>query len=120
MNQNSAKTVAAQEVAEVVVPCLDLDQTLSFFVENLGFRVEMITPADNPNTAIISGYGVRLCLRGGGSGKAIILRLHSIDRKAQTLQAPNGTTIEIVNPSVDVVLPVLRESLVVTPLTSDA
>ena len=120
MNQNSAKTVATQEVAEVVVPCLDLDQTLSFFIENLGFRVEMITPADSPNTAIVSGYGLRLCLRSGGSGKDIFLRLHSTDRKAQTLQAPNGTTIEIINPSVGVELPELRESLVVTPLTSDA
>ena len=120
MNQNSAKTVATQDVAEVVVPCLDLDQTLSFFIENLGFRVEMITPADSPNTAIVSGYGLRLCLRSGGSGKDIFLRLHSTDRKAQTLQAPNGTTIEIINPSVGVELPELRESLVVTPLTSDA
>ena len=120
MNQNTAKTDAAPDVAEVVVPCLDLDQTLSFFIENLGFRIEMITPADNPKMAIVSGYGLRLCLRSGGSGKDIFLRLHSTDRKAQTLQAPNGTTIEIINPSVGVELPELRESLVVTPLTSDA
>ena len=120
MNQNTAKTDAAPDVAEIVVPCLDLDQTLSFFIENLGFRVEMITPADNPKMAIVSGYGLRLCLRSGGSGKDIFLRLHSTDRKAQTLQAPNGTTIEIINPSVGVELPELRESLVVTPLTSDA
>ena len=120
MNQNTAKTGAASDVAEVVVPCLDLDQTLSFFIENLGFRVEMITPADNPKMAIVSGYGLRLCLRSGGSGKDIFLRLHSTDRKSQTLQAPNDTTIEIINPSVGVELPELRESLVVTPLTSDA
>ena len=120
MNQNTAKTVAAPDVAEIVVPCLDLDQTLSFFIENLGFRIEMITPADNPKMAIVSGYGLRLCLRSGGSGKDIFLRLHSTDRKSQTLQAPNDTTIEIINPSVGVELPELRESLVVTPLTSDA
>ena len=120
MNQNTANTDAAPDVAEVVVPCLDLDQTLSFFIENLGFRVEMITPADNPKMAIVSGYGLRLCLRSGGSGKDIFLRLYSTDRKSQTLQAPNGTTIEIINPSVGVELPELRESLVVTPLTSDA
>ncbi len=107
-------------VAEVVVPCLDLDETLNFFIDKLGFRVEMITPADNPNMAIISGYGVRLCLRSGGSGRDIVLRLHSTDRKAQTLRAPNGTTIEITNSSAGVVLPELRESLVITPLTSDA
>ena len=120
MNQNTVKTVVAPDVGEVVVPCVDLDKTLSFFIENLGFSIEMITPADNPKTAIISGYGLRLCLRSGGSGKDIFLRLHSTDRKAQTLQAPNGTTIEIINPSVGVGLPELCESLVVTPLTSDA
>jgi mannose-6-phosphate isomerase-like protein (cupin superfamily) len=112
--------MGTQEVAEVVVPCFDLDETLSFFLNRLGFRVEMITPADNPNTAIISGYGVRLCLRSGGSGKAITLRLNSNNRATQTLHAPNGTTVEIINSSTSVVLPELKESLVVTPLTSDA
>ncbi len=120
MPENKNQIAGDTGVAEVLVPCLDLDQTLTFFIENLGFRVEMITPADNPNMAIISGYGVRLCLRSGGSGKEITLRLRTNDQPTQTLQAPNGTTIEIVNQSVGVELPVLRESLVVTPLTSDA
>ncbi|MFM7492333.1 MAG: cupin, partial [Acidimicrobiaceae bacterium] len=110
---NSTQLVSTQEVAEVVVPCLDLDETLSFFLTNLGFRVEMITPADNPNTAIISGYGVRLCLCSGGSGKGITVRLNSDNRATQTLHAPNGTTIEIINTSTEVVLPELKESLVV-------
>jgi mannose-6-phosphate isomerase-like protein (cupin superfamily) len=112
--------MGTQEVAEVVVPCFDLDETLSFFLNSLGFRIEMITPADNPNTAIISGYGVRLCLRSGGSGRDITLRLNSNSRQTQTLHAPNGTTVEIINASADVVLPELKESLVVIPLTSDA
>jgi mannose-6-phosphate isomerase-like protein (cupin superfamily) len=120
VNVNSTQPAATQEVAEVVVPCVDLDETLGFFLNSLGFRVEMITPADNPNTAVISGYGVRLCLRSGGSGKDITLRLNSNNRKAQTLHAPNGTTVEIISSSTKVVLPELKESLVVTPLTSDA
>jgi mannose-6-phosphate isomerase-like protein (cupin superfamily) len=120
VNVNSTQLMGTQEVAEVVVPCFDLDETLSFFLNSLGFRVEMITPADNPNTAIISGYGVRLCLRSGGSGRDITLRLNSNSRQTQTLHAPNGTTVEIINASADVVLPELKESLVVTPLTSDA
>ena len=120
MPNDSLTNSNARDIAEVVVPCRELDQTLSFFVDQLGFRVEMITPADNPNTAIISGYGVRLCLRHGGTGENIVVRLHTSDRKAQTLQAPNGTMIEIINPNVGVELPELREALVVTPLTSDA
>lgn len=117
---NNKNQLTATDSAEVVVPCIELDPTLAFFTSELGFRVEMITPADNPNTAIISGYGVRLCLRSGGSGKDITLRLNSNNRPTQTLHAPNGTTIEIINASADVVLPELKESLVVTPLTSDA
>ncbi|NBO98452.1 MAG: cupin, partial [Actinobacteria bacterium] len=58
MPNDSLTNSNARDIAEVVVPCRELDQTLSFFVDQLGFRVEMITPADNPNTAIISGYGV--------------------------------------------------------------
>jgi quercetin dioxygenase-like cupin family protein len=120
VNVDSTQAVVAHEVAEVVVPCADLDETLKFFLTNLGFRVEMITPADNPNTAIISGFGVRLCLRSGGSVKDITLRLNSTHRATQTLHAPNGTVVEIINSNADVVLPELKESLVVTPLTSDA
>ena len=117
---NNKNQLTATDSAEVVVPCIELDPTLAFFTSELGFRVEMITPADNPNTAIISGYGVRLCLRSGGSGRDITLRLNSNSRQTQTLHAPNGTTVEIINASADVVLPELKESLVVTPLTSDA
>ena len=117
---NNKNQLTATDSAEVVVPCIELDPTLAFFTSELDFRVEMITPADNPNTAVISGYGVRLCLRSGGLGKDITLRLNSNNRKTQTLQAPNGTTVEIINSSTSVVLPELKESLVVTPLTSDA
>jgi mannose-6-phosphate isomerase-like protein (cupin superfamily) len=46
--------------------------------------------------------------------------LNSNNRATQTLHAPNGTTVEIINSSTSVVLPELKESLVVRPLTSDA
>ena len=36
------------EAAEVVLPCADLDATLPFFTERLGFRVAAIFPADRP------------------------------------------------------------------------
>ncbi len=106
--------------AEVIVPCIDLDATLAFFTSELGFRMEMITPADNPRTAIISGYGTRLCLRVGGSGKDIVLRLSSATLSPQTLRAPNGTTVEIVSATSQVIAPPLQEALVVSEFASDA
>jgi mannose-6-phosphate isomerase-like protein (cupin superfamily) len=48
--------------AEVVVPCTDLAATLALFTDRLGFALEMISPADDPRRAVISGHGVRLRL----------------------------------------------------------
>lgn len=117
---NSKNQLTAFVSAEVVVPCIELDPTLAFFTSELGFRIEMITPADNPSTAIISGYGLRLCLRVGGSGKDISLRLSSATLSPQLLQAPNGTQIEIISATSQVVLPPLQETLVISEFASDA
>ncbi|CAF3819264.1 unnamed protein product, partial [Adineta steineri] len=43
--------------AQLVVSCLSLDETVTFFKDRLGFRVDMISPADDPSVTIISGYG---------------------------------------------------------------
>ena len=102
------------------MPCTDLDETLSFFVGQLGFRIEMITPADNPSRAIVSGFGIRLCLELGGSGNAITLRLQSEKHKPGVLHAPNGTRVEIFNESTTIELPPLQETLVVSQFTGDA
>ena len=48
--------------AQIVVPCKNLNETLEFFTENLGFRLEKIFPADSPMVAVIFGYGVVLRL----------------------------------------------------------
>ena len=117
---DSKNQLTPTDSAEVVVPCIELDPTLSFFTSELGFRIEMITPADNPNTAIIGGYGVRLCLRVGGSGKDVSLRLHSATRSPQLLQAPNGTQVEIISATSQVILPPLQEALVISEFSSDA
>ena len=55
--------IASQGIhaAQVVVRCSDLNESLDFFVVRLGFRVDVIFPADAPTAAVISGHGV--CLR---------------------------------------------------------
>lgn len=120
MASSDSQLTSKIEAAAVVVPCIELDETLNFFVGELDFRIEMITPADNPRTAIISGYGVRLCLQVGGSGENVMLQLHCADRAPEILRAPNGTSIELILVNQIVDLPLLCESLVVCQLTSDA
>ena len=117
---DSKNQLTPTDTAEVVVPCIELDPTLSFFTSELGFRIEMITPADNPHTAIISGYGVRLCLQVGGSGENVTLQLHCVDRAPEILRAPNGTSIELILANQIINLPPLSESLVVSQFSSEA
>lgn len=109
----------AVKSAMVVLPCLELDATLQFFTAELGFRIEMITPADNPHTAIISGYGVRLCLRVGAAGDAGTLQMQSTDHSAKIIHAPNGTRIEIVAVQEEISLPPIQEELVISQLVSN-
>ena len=40
--------------AEVVLPCAELEPTIAFFVDGLGFRLDAIAPADAPRTALLS------------------------------------------------------------------
>ena len=53
---------SAIQTAEVEVPCTNLATSLDFFTTRVGFRVDLIFPADAPTTAVISAYGVRLRL----------------------------------------------------------
>ncbi len=46
-----------------VLTVLDLAEALDFFTRRLGFRLDMIVPADAPQTAIVSGQGVTLRLQ---------------------------------------------------------
>src|SRR5438270_10121789 len=94
--------------AQVLVPCSDLQPMLDFFVERLGFRIDLIFPADSPSSAVISGHGVALRL---GPGKAALPELRLLcefsslpEGTAHELVAPNGMKIELVeaNPPVEV------------------
>ncbi len=108
--------------AEVVLPCSDLDGTLAFFTERLGFAVATIFPADQPRVAVLTGHGVRLRLERGREGPPGVLRLEcrnpaALAGGAMALLAPNGTRVELVVGDGPLVLPPLRPSFVLTRLS---
>ncbi len=103
--------------AQVVLPCRELDETLGFFTDRLGFRVDAIYPADDPSVAVVSGYGLRIELKRGGSGEPGVLRLLASDPSAfgaPVLTAPNGTRIEIVDADPPLVVPPVVPSFVLS------
>jgi quercetin dioxygenase-like cupin family protein len=103
--------------AQVVLPCGDLDETLGFFTDRLGFRVDAIYPADDPSVAVVSGYGLRVELRRGAGGDPGLLRLVASEPSAfgaEALTAPNGTRIEIVDADPPLVVPRVVPSFVLS------
>lgn len=56
--------------APIAVSCTDLDAAIAFYAE-LGFRLDMIMPADAPRTALVSGHGITLRLDASGRKPAI-------------------------------------------------
>jgi catechol 2,3-dioxygenase-like lactoylglutathione lyase family enzyme len=102
--------------AEVQLPCADLEPTLDFFVGRLGFRVETIFPADDPEVASLSGYGLRLRLA-PGDGDPGLIRLVCDDPSPlaeRRLTAPNGTRIELVAAEPPIEIPPLAPQFILT------
>ncbi len=106
---------------EVVLPCSVLDETLSFFIEKIGFRLESIFPADEPREAVITGFGLRLRLKKNGTGVPGVIHLYreyseTIFEDETVLVAPNGTKIKMIKPDSFLVIPEGNQLLTVSRL----
>jgi len=102
--------------AEVVLPSGPLAETLNFFVSALGFRIDTISPADEPEVASLSGHGIRLRLSpaGGDPGAIRLFCDHLGPADERVLVAPNGTRIEWVEQDPPITIPALKSSFVLT------
>lgn len=107
--------------AELVVPCSDLAQTLTFFTDEIGFALRSIYPADAPAVAVIEGYGLRLRLDHHASGSPGTLRLLGRQGMApREWLAPNGMRIELVDAESPRPLPALQPRFAITRGGADA
>jgi quercetin dioxygenase-like cupin family protein len=80
--------------AQIVLPCANLSRTLEFFIE-LGFRIEMISPADAPVTTVISGFGTTLRLEASTEIQPLTIKL-SGDLSGETTReifSPDGVRV---------------------------
>ena len=86
--------------AQVVLPGPDLDDTMAFFADRLGFRLLSIWPADDPRRAVMDGHGLCIELQRDSDQPPGVLRLLCREPLPGTsvgdvLTAPNGTRIEV-------------------------
>ena len=106
-----------------MLPCADLDPTVEFFVDRLGFRLDAIFPADDPTVAVLSGHGATVRLDGSLDGDAGHLRLLLDDSgpvDPGTVMAPNGTVVDMVPADPPVEVPPVVEALVINRLHDEA
>lgn len=111
--------------AEIRLPTLKVSDDIAFFTKTLGMQMDMIFPADNPQVAVFSGYGLRLRLETGAPESPGTLRILTDDPDGfadgkRELIAPNGTKIEIVDANPPFVLPSTNHSFVVRRLADQA
>lgn len=110
--------------AQVSMSCDALAPNLAFFIERLGFRLDAIFPADDPSTAMLSGYGLHIRLVRGSSPGVMLIYLLCDDPLATgagdtVLTAPNGVTVKLVAADPPMRTPATRQALVFTHAGSD-
>jgi mannose-6-phosphate isomerase-like protein (cupin superfamily) len=124
---NAAGATLAEHVrmAQVMLPCRDLAATLAFFTDRLGFKVNLIFPADSPHTAVVSGHGLTLRLETGTPAAPMTVRL-LCDLAAlpagtpRVLTSPDGTRIELVEARQSIEVPAGTQEFVVSRLANQA
>lgn len=110
--------------AEVRLPTDELRDDLPFYTRVLGFRLDMIYPADDPSVAVLSGHGLRIRIEKGAPEAPGTIRILTDDPAfaggARALTAPNGTRIEVDQANPPLVLPPTDHAFVVRRLADQA
>jgi len=107
-------------LAQVLLPCRDLAATLAFFTDRLGFKVNLIFPADSPQAAVISGHGLTLRLETADETATpmtlrLLCDLSSLPKGTPlVLIAPGGTRIELIEARQPVEVPEGRQEFVLS------
>ena len=83
--------------AQILLPTSDLTKEMEFF-QNLGFRLDQIFPADDPQVAVLSGHGLHLRIDRNAKVPTTNIRLLTdepelFSTNTNHLVAPNGTQL---------------------------
>ncbi len=107
--------------AQIVVPCVKFDESLKFFTERLGLRVEMIFPADAPSTAVISGYGTTLRLENSNENQPLTIQLVGdfSDETLRELYSPDGVRVNLIDEKSKIEIPEATNEFVLSTLKDE-
>ena len=93
----------AERATQVVVTTDRFDDDMAALLDDHGFRVEQIFPADAPTTAVLSRSGATLRLEAGSPARPTELLL-TVDAVRGPVRLPGGTRIRFTSstPSIDI------------------
>ena len=79
----------------LVIASPSFDEGLAFFLDELGFTLERITPSENPSLAILTGFGISICLDKNAEIGPVVIRISTEDPDIHGVEktGPNGTKI---------------------------
>jgi quercetin dioxygenase-like cupin family protein len=99
--------------AQVVVRTSSFDADVAVLTDQLGFRVDVIFPADHPSTAIVSAHGLWLRLEAADDPAPVTIHL-VVDDPGGPVSLPGGSRIEFVPFERPYALPENRPSLTIS------
>jgi mannose-6-phosphate isomerase-like protein (cupin superfamily) len=105
--------------AQIVVPCADLNGALEFYTEKLGFRLEMIFPADAPQTVVISGYGLTLRLEKSDEIYPLTINLIGDFAGEGETFAPDGARVCLIDENSAIEIPEGVQEFVVSTIDGE-
>jgi mannose-6-phosphate isomerase-like protein (cupin superfamily) len=113
-----------ERAVELVLRCRHIDAMAQFLIDELGMLIDTISPADDPSEIALSGAGsiVRLVRAPVDSPGCLRVRVADLPAGAPMTEivAPDGTIIELVSASSDVVVPENRPSRTIMRVSDDA
>lgn len=114
----SSKPVAAM----CVLHCTDLHEELAFFTETLGFKLDLIHPADDPRVAELNGYGlaVRLVRDENPSDTVLVIKSSEEGLATKPRQSPGGTQLRWEKDTTPLELPPTQHQFEVRTLKDSA
>ncbi|KAI1266459.1 RmlC-like cupin domain-containing protein [Xylariaceae sp. FL1019] len=115
------------EGAEILLPSKDIAKDVEFWTASspgLGFRMDQIYPADDPQVATLSGHGLRIRLdKGAASSSPSAIRLLCSEAdglRGSELTSPSGTRIQLVSAGTPMIQPPTKHSFIARRLKDNA
>jgi len=104
---------------QIIVACKNLNKMLEFFTDEIGFRLELIFPADSPKTAVISGFGVVLRLEESSRQEPVTLHLVGDFSKTEKVSEFENIRLFFENSNLPLEIPDGTDEFVVTRLENE-